>query len=61
MAAVNLTFDNTIVGVGTAGCVLAYFIWTEIPDFQSLMGILIIVASGLYTLHREIFHSRTQN
>ncbi len=43
------------------GGVLAYFIWTEIPDFQSLMGILIIVASGLYTLHREILHRRTQN
>jgi len=43
------------------GGVLAYFIWTEIPDFQSLIGILIIVASGLYTLHREILHSRAQN
>ena len=43
------------------GGVLAYFIWTEIPDFQSLTGILIIVASGLYTLHREMLHGRTQN
>ena len=43
------------------GGVLAYFIWTEIPDFQSLMGILIIVASGLYTLHRELLHASTKN
>ena len=43
------------------GGVLAYFIWIEIPDFQSLTGILIIVASGLYTLHREMLHGRTQN
>ena len=40
---------------------LAYFIWTEIPDFQSLIGIIIIVASGLYTLRREILHARRQN
>jgi drug/metabolite transporter (DMT)-like permease len=42
------------------GGLLAYFIWTEIPDFQSLSGIAIIVVSGLYTLHREILHGRTQ-
>ena len=43
------------------GGLLAYFIWAELPDFQSLSGIVIIVASGLYTLHREILRSRLQN
>lgn len=43
------------------GGLLAYFIWSEIPDFQSLVGIVIIVASGLYTLHREMLHGRQQN
>lgn len=43
------------------GGLLAYFIWAEIPDFQSMSGIVIIVASGLYTLHREILRSRLQN
>jgi drug/metabolite transporter (DMT)-like permease len=43
------------------GGLLAYFIWAEIPDFQSLSGIVIIITSGLYTLHREILRSRLQN
>jgi len=40
------------------GGLLAYFIWTEIPDLRSLTGIIIIVVSGLYTLHREILPGR---
>ncbi|MDH3449124.1 MAG: DMT family transporter [Gammaproteobacteria bacterium] len=35
------------------GCI-AYLVWGEVPDLQSLAGIGIIVASGLYTLHREL-------
>jgi drug/metabolite transporter (DMT)-like permease len=34
--------------------VIAYLVWDEIPDLQSLAGIAIIIASGLYTLHREL-------
>jgi drug/metabolite transporter (DMT)-like permease len=34
--------------------VIAYLVWSEIPDLQSLTGIAIIVTSGLYTLHREL-------
>jgi drug/metabolite transporter (DMT)-like permease len=34
--------------------VVAYLIWDEIPDRQSVAGITIIVATGLYTLHREL-------
>ena len=29
-------------------------VWSEIPDLQSIAGIVIIVATGLYTLHREL-------
>ena len=34
--------------------VIAYLIWDEIPDLQSLSGIVLIIAAGLYTLHREL-------
>ena len=43
------------------GGLLGYFIWTEIPDFQTLVGIIIIVASGLYTLHREMLRRKMQD
>ena len=34
--------------------VIAYLVWGEIPDLQSLCGIALIIATGLYTLHREL-------
>ena len=37
-----------------SGGLIAFFVWTEIPDLQSLVGISIIVASGLYTMRREL-------
>jgi drug/metabolite transporter (DMT)-like permease len=30
-----------------------YFVWGQFPDETSLIGIAIVVAAGLYTLHRE--------
>ena len=36
------------------GGIIGYLIWAEIPDTTSLLGIAVIVASGLYTLHREL-------
>ncbi len=30
-----------------------YFVWGHFPDQTSLIGIAIVVAAGLYTLHRE--------
>jgi drug/metabolite transporter (DMT)-like permease len=36
-----------------SGCI-AYLVWGEVPDLQSVIGIGIIVGSGLYTLHREL-------
>ena len=40
----------TIVFSGGIG----YLIWGDIPDLQSLCGIALIIATGLYTLHREL-------
>jgi len=39
------------------GGVIAFLIWGEVPDLQSVFGISIIILSGLYTLHRELLHS----
>jgi len=36
------------------GGFIAYMVWGEIPDLQSIIGIAIIIGSGLYTLHREL-------
>ncbi len=36
------------------GGFIAYLVWGEIPDLQSIIGIGVIVSSGLYTLHREL-------
>jgi drug/metabolite transporter (DMT)-like permease len=39
------------------GGVIAFLVWGEVPDLQSVFGISIIILSGLYTLHRELIHS----
>ncbi len=36
------------------GGIIGYLVWSETPDAQSMIGISIIVVSGLYTLHREL-------
>jgi drug/metabolite transporter (DMT)-like permease len=40
------------------GGLIAYFVWAEIPDMQSLVGIFIIVGAGLYAMHRELLLAR---
>jgi drug/metabolite transporter (DMT)-like permease len=40
----------TIVFGGTIG----YLVWGDVPDPLSVLGIGLIVATGLYTLHREL-------
>jgi len=32
---------------------IGYFIWGELPALTSVIGILIVVGAGLYTVHRE--------
>ena len=36
----------------------AYLIWGDVPNALAVVGTLIIVASGLYTMHRETMHMR---
>ena len=40
------------------GGVLGYVVWSEVPDVQSVLGMVVIMASGLYTVHRETILSR---
>ena len=43
------------------GGIYGYLFWSEIPDAVSLMGIGIIIASGVYTMHRETLVARQSN
>ena len=40
------------------GGVIGYLVWGEVPDWQSLCGIGLIIGTGLYTLHRELLLGR---
>lgn len=40
---------------------IAFLVWGEVPDLQSIFGISIIILSGLYTLHRELIRSARTN
>ena len=35
---------------------LGYIIWGDLPDLASIVGISIVIVSGLYILRRERFH-----
>lgn len=37
---------------------LGYFVWNTLPDAQTWVGTAIIVASGIYTVHRERVRAR---
>ena len=37
---------------------LGYFVWNTLPDAQTWVGTAIIVASGIYTVHRERIRAR---
>ncbi|MHA1567501.1 MAG: DMT family transporter [Alphaproteobacteria bacterium] len=38
--------------------VLGYFVWGEIPDTNVAIGALVVIASGLYIVHRETVRAR---
>ena len=40
---------------------IAYLVWGEVPDLQSFCGIAMIIATGLYTLHREFLRKSTRS
>ena len=37
---------------------LGYLVWGDVPDLWSIIGTLIVIASGLYILHREFIRRR---
>lgn len=54
-------FRNTDIGVVTGyrysvvviAVLVGYLVWGDVPDVYAVLGILLIVGSGLYTLHRQ--------
>jgi drug/metabolite transporter (DMT)-like permease len=64
MAQYLMTVSYQYLAVGTLaplkyltivfGGIIAFLVWGEVPDLQSVAGISIIILSGLYTLHREL-------
>ena len=38
------------------GIIFGYLIWDEIPTIKTLLGALLVVASSLIILRREIYH-----
>jgi len=54
-------YRNTDVGVVSGyrysvvvlAVAIGYFVWGDVPDAIALLGIGLIVASGLYTMHRQ--------
>ncbi|MCW5731454.1 MAG: DMT family transporter [Alphaproteobacteria bacterium] len=37
---------------------LGYFIWGDVPNLAASLGIVLLIGSGLYTLHRERIRAR---
>jgi drug/metabolite transporter (DMT)-like permease len=33
--------------------IVGYIVWQEVPDLPMIIGTAIIIASGVYTIHRE--------
>ena len=42
------------------GALAGYFIWGEVPDRWVIAGAMIIIASGLFVVYREIWQKATQ-
>ena len=40
------------------GIIFGYLIWDEIPTIKTLLGALLVVASSLIILKREIYHKK---
>ena len=63
----TLSYQNLAIGIVSPlkyltivfSGIIAWFVWREVPDLQSFCGIVIIIATGLYTLHRELLHKAT--
>jgi drug/metabolite transporter (DMT)-like permease len=40
------------------GIIFGYLIWDEVPTIKTLLGALLVVASSLIILRREIYHKK---
>ncbi len=60
LAAVSVVAPFEYGGVVFA-VVAGYFIWGDFPDFHIVLGVCIVVSSGLYILHRETILARARN
>ena len=40
---------------------LGYIFWGDLPDAWVIAGSAVVIASGLYILHREVLHQSTEN
>lgn len=36
---------------------LSYLVWSEVPDLPTLLGVFIIIMSGIYVLHVKVLMS----
>jgi drug/metabolite transporter (DMT)-like permease len=43
------------------GILLGYLVWADTPNMMALFGTMLIVASGLYTMHRESLRLRQRS
>ncbi len=43
------------------GGILGYLVWSEVPSRLTLLGVGIILSSGLYTIHRETLVARRRS
>ena len=48
-------FDYTYLPLATA---MAYFVWKEVPGWNTIAGMILITGSGLYLGYREILQAR---
>ena len=51
-AAVSIIAPLKYLSIITGG-LLGYIIWSEIPDGFTVLGITVIICSGIYSIHRE--------
>ena len=40
------------------GIIFGYLFWDEVPTIKTLLGALLVVASSLIILRREIYHKK---
>ena len=52
------SFDYTYLPFAT---LMAYFLWSEVPSTNTMIGMTLIILSGLYLGYREIRNARSES